>query len=177
MATLKQAKAMAKRLRSALAAREIDLSHSATLELIAAELGYDDWNIAVAKLDDESAEQVSFLRTIPILRIFDERKAREFYCDFLGFAVEFEHRFESNLPLYMEVKRAGLHLHLSGHHGDASPGSTVFVSMTGVHALHRELTDKNYGYGRPGVERASWGDVFEVHDPFGNRIRFCEMKA
>ena len=68
MATLKQAKAMAKRLRSALAAREIDLSHSATLELIAAELGYDDWNIAVAKLDDESAEQVSFLRTIPILR-------------------------------------------------------------------------------------------------------------
>ena len=29
----------------------------------------------------------------PILRIFDIAKAREFYLDFLGFAVDWEHRF------------------------------------------------------------------------------------
>ena len=31
---------------------------------------------------------------VPILRMFDEAKTREFYCDFLGFTVDWEHRFE-----------------------------------------------------------------------------------
>lgn len=31
---------------------------------------------------------VTFDSAIPILRMFDERKAREFYLDFLGFSVE-----------------------------------------------------------------------------------------
>lgn len=177
MPTIEQAKTMAKRLRSALAAREVNLPHSTALELIAAQLGYDDWNTAAANLDQETAADVYFICAIPILRIFDEAKAREFYCDFLGFAVQFEHRFEPNLPLYMEVSRADLRLHLSEHHGDASPGSTVFVPMRNIRALNRELIDKQYGYGRPGIERMPWGDVLEVHDPFGNRIRFCQQSA
>src|SRR5690606_27953261 len=73
---------------------------------------------------------------IPILRIFDEAKAREFYCEFLGFTVGFEHRFEAGLPLYMEVQRDALRLHLSEHHGDATPGSTVFVPLRGLEALY-----------------------------------------
>ena len=36
---------------------------------------------------------------IPILRIFAEDKAREFYLDFLGFTLEWEHRFEKNFPV------------------------------------------------------------------------------
>ncbi|WP_457818672.1 glyoxalase superfamily protein, partial [Staphylococcus aureus] len=50
---------------------------------------------------------------IPILRIFSVEKAREFYLDFLGFQVDWEHRFEPDLPLYMQVRRSGLTLHLS----------------------------------------------------------------
>jgi hypothetical protein len=123
------------------------------------------------------SDPVRFLRAIPILRSFDERKAREFYLDFLGFKVQFEHRFEPGMPLYMGVERAGLVLHLSEHHGDATPGSTVYVPMSGVHAYQRELIGKNYGYGRPGVEVQPWGDVLQVHDPFGNRIRFCEERG
>jgi catechol 2,3-dioxygenase-like lactoylglutathione lyase family enzyme len=38
----------------------------------------------------------------PILRIFDIDKAREFYVGFLGFEVQWEHRFGENFPLYME---------------------------------------------------------------------------
>ncbi len=41
----------------------------------------------------------------PILRIFDEAKAREFYVDFLGFSVDWEHRFGDNFPQYMQVSR------------------------------------------------------------------------
>jgi len=120
---------------------------------------------------------IAFQQTIPILRSFDEAKAREFYPGFLGFKVDWEHRFEPGLPLYMQVSRAGLQLHLSEHHGDASPGSTIFVRMTGIVEFQRELIAKNYGYGRPGLTHEDWGTMLETHDPFGNRIRFCENKA
>lgn len=33
-------------------------------------------------------------RPIPILRMFDEQKAREFYVGFMGFKVAWETRFE-----------------------------------------------------------------------------------
>jgi catechol 2,3-dioxygenase-like lactoylglutathione lyase family enzyme len=177
MPTIDQAKGMAKRLRSALAERQIEIPHTLSLELIAAELGHCDWNTAAASLTPSTTESISFRQTIPILRIFDVAKAREFYCDFLGFAVTMEHRFEPGMPLYMAVARAGLELHLSEHHGDASPGSTAFVWMEGISAFHTELISKQYGYGRPGVVRQPWGQQMEVHDPFGNRIRFCQKHS
>ena len=115
------------------------------------------------------------LQTIPILRIFDVDKAREFYVGFLGFTVDWEHRFDERAPLYMQVSRGGLVLHLSEHHGDACPGSTVFVRLTGIDEYHREIMAKGYGYMRPGVEVAPWNaKVMEVIDPFGNRLRFNE---
>lgn len=120
---------------------------------------------------------IALERIFPILRMFDEAKAREFYIDFLGFEVEWEHRFGENFPLYMQVSRAGMGLHLSGHHGDATPGSNIFVTMHGVHAFQRELAAKDHRYMKPGVEELPWGDVMEVTDPFGNRIRFCEQKS
>jgi hypothetical protein len=41
---------------------------------------------------------ISFQKTIPIFRIFDVAKAREFYVDFLGFSLDREHRFEEVGP-------------------------------------------------------------------------------
>lgn len=124
-----------------------------------------------------SLSEIGFERTFPIVRIFDEAKAREFYVDFLGFEVDWEHRFGDNFPLYMQVSRAGMGLHLSGHHGDATPGSNIFVTMRGVHAFQQELAAHDYRFMKPGVEELPWGDVMEVTDPFGNRIRFCEQKS
>lgn len=111
---------------------------------------------------------------IPIIRIFSEQKAKEFYLDFLGFTLEWEHRFEEGMPLYAQIRRSDLVLHLSEHHGDATPGSAIFVPITGIDALHGELIAKNYPYARPGVDTAPWGRVMQIADPFGNRIRFCE---
>lgn len=113
---------------------------------------------------------------IPILRIFSEAKAREFYVDFLGFTVEWEHRFDPALPLYMQVRRDDLVLHLSEHHGDATPGSTVFVRMDGIEELHAELNARQYSYARPGLQDNPWGTTMEVADPFGNRLRFSRSK-
>ena len=88
---------------------------------------------------------ISFGGVVPILRIFDIAKADEFYLGFLGFAVDWDHRFEPGLPLYRRVSRGGLVLHLSEHHGDGCPGARVRVATRGVEALHRELAGKRYG--------------------------------
>ncbi|MBD8603470.1 VOC family protein [Pseudomonas sp. CFBP 8771] len=174
MFSIEHAKQMAKTLRVALQAQGHDVSHSTALEMVARQLGHKDWNTASATLAPTASAVIGFDKAIPILRIFDEAKAREFYLDFLGFTVEFEHRFEADLPLYLGVERGNLQLHLSEHHGDCSPGSTVFVPMHGVEALRDELLAKRYGYGRPQIVEQGWGRLLEVHDPFGNRIRFCE---
>lgn len=118
---------------------------------------------------------ISFLRTVPILRIFSVEKAKEFYVEWLGFKIDWEHVFEVNMPKYIQISREKLVLHLSEHHGDACPGSTVFVEMLGVEEFHREISAKQYKYNRPGMELAPWkAKGFQVHDPFGNRIRFNE---
>jgi catechol 2,3-dioxygenase-like lactoylglutathione lyase family enzyme len=114
-------------------------------------------------------------KCIPILRIFDIEKAREFYLGFLGFKVEFEHRFNPDAPLYMGVSRDGCALNLSEHHGDGSPGASVRIAVSGIDAYHAELTGKNYRYYHPGIESMPWGArQMSVTDPFGNRIHFFE---
>jgi catechol 2,3-dioxygenase-like lactoylglutathione lyase family enzyme len=114
-------------------------------------------------------------QAIPIFRIFDVAKAKEFYVGFLGFRVDWEHRFDDTAPVYMQISRDGLVLHLTEHHGDCCPGSTVSVRTTGLDAYHREITGKGYRFMRPGVEVAPWNArVMEVIDPFGNRLRFNE---
>jgi catechol 2,3-dioxygenase-like lactoylglutathione lyase family enzyme len=114
-------------------------------------------------------------QTVPLLRIFDIARAREFYLDYLGFQLDWEHRFEPEAPVYMQVSRAGCVLHLTEHHGDCTPGSTVFLRVTGLERFHAEITAKGYRSLRPGIETAPWGArVMEVADPFGNRLRFNE---
>jgi uncharacterized glyoxalase superfamily protein PhnB len=120
---------------------------------------------------------VELERVVPILRIFSVEKAREFYLDFLGFTWDWEHRFGDNFPLYAQVSRSGLALHLSEHHGDACPGAAVMIHMTGIDAFHRELTAKDYRYYKPGLEDQPWGArTVSVQDPFGNRLTFSEPK-
>ncbi len=117
---------------------------------------------------------IEFRRTVPIFRIFDVAKAHEFYLGYLGCAVDWEHRHEPRMPLYTQVSRGGLVLHLSEHHGDATPGSAVFAEVRGVSALHAELTGKDYPFLRPGLERDADGTSLTLLDPFGNRLVLTE---
>ena len=179
------AKIMAKALRAELRSRQIELPHSTALEIVARQFGLNDWNVLAAKIGQGASavetaaaasdtEAIRFEPAAPIFRIFAEDKAREFYLDFLGFTLDWEHRFGDNFPLYAQVSRSGFILHLSGHHGDASPGATAFVAMQGVRAYRQELAASNYKHMKPGLEDLPWGQVMEVIDPFSNRIRFCE---
>jgi catechol 2,3-dioxygenase-like lactoylglutathione lyase family enzyme len=111
---------------------------------------------------------------IPILRMFDTERTFEFYVSFLGFTISWEHRFEEQLPLYVEVERDGVRLHLSEHHGDATPGSAVIIHVADAAALQRELVAREYRYARPGLEEQDWGLTVTVGDPAGNRLIFLQ---
>ena len=118
---------------------------------------------------------IQFGCVVPIFRVFSINKAREFYLDFLGFKVDWEHRFESAFPVYTQVSRDGLAFHLSEHHGDGTPGSRAYIYMTGVEELQREPTGKTYKYNRPGLQQQKWGmPELAVVDPFNNHIVFAE---
>lgn len=111
----------------------------------------------------------------PVLRIFDEAVARAFYIDFLGFQVDWEHRFEEHSPLYQQVSRGDCILHLSGHFGDACPGSAVRIETPGVGEFCEDLRAKNYKHSRPGCQKTPWGTLeTTIADPFGNRLMFWE---
>jgi catechol 2,3-dioxygenase-like lactoylglutathione lyase family enzyme len=117
-------------------------------------------------------------RVVPILRIFDRARAREFYVDFLGCTVDWTHTTGDDGPTYTQVSRGELVLHLSEHHGDGSPGVGVWVAATGVRELHAELTAKDYPFLRPGLCSSPGTDSPDMDDgvsmtlldPFGNRI-------
>ncbi|AWL05647.1 glyoxalase superfamily protein [Massilia oculi] len=114
----------------------------------------------------------------PILRVFDEAKAREFYVDYLGFTADWEHRFGPGMPLYLQVSRGDCVLHLSEHHGDCCPGAALRIEVDDVDGLHVELAAKHYGYARPGIENTPWETrELSVKDPFGNRLTFVHSTA
>ncbi len=179
MRTHLDAKAMAKSLRDSLERRKVSVSHSECLEIVARQFGVDSWNVLAASIASSQQEDdaIALRPAVPVLRIFSEEKAEEFYLDFLGFTLDWHHRFEDDLPLYAQISRSGLVLHLSAHHGDGTPGSTAYLWMTGIDAFQRELLSRPYGYARPGITDSPWARELEIADPFGNHLRFAETVA
>ena len=106
MRTFREAKQMARALRAELRERrQVEFTHSECLEVVARQFGFDNWNILAARIEKESDSRVvqRFLldgldigdprratsTTIPVLRIGDEKRALAYYCDFLGFTLDF----------------------------------------------------------------------------------------
>ena len=112
-------------------------------------------------------------KVVPVIRIFDEAKAREFYIDFLGFKLDWEHRFEADFPLYMQVSKDNCILHLSEHFGSGSAGILLNIEIDDIDAFNQVLLEKQYKYARPGVEDMPWGSrTMSISDPFGNKLVF-----
>lgn len=111
----------------------------------------------------------------PIFRIFDYNKTIEFYVDWLGFTIDWEHGQEGS-PIYMQVSLGDIVLHLSEHYGDCAPGARILIEdFTGVKEYHKKLIDSNYKFNKPGLCRPFYDTtLYEVEaiDPFGNRLTF-----
>ncbi len=115
---------------------------------------------------------------VPVLRIFDEAKAKEYYIDFLGFHLDWEHKYEENFPVFMQVSKDLCVINLSEHHGDACPGSVLRIETAALDDYRKLLHEKKYKYSRPGIEDTSYGHrEMRLGYPFGNRLIFFERKA
>lgn len=101
--------------------------------------------------------------------------ASGFYCDFLGFTWQWQHQFEPTLPVYAQLERGGTILHLSEHHGDASPGGAVMILVDDIATLHADLAARQHRNVRPVVETNPWGRTMTILDPFSNRLIFCQQ--
>ena len=119
---------------------------------------------------------MSLGKTIPILRSFDETKAKEFYLDFLGFNLDWEHRFEADFPLYMQVSKDSCVLHISEHHGDCCPGAALRIEIDNIENYQKQLQEKKHKNAKPGIQKMPWGSKdMAITDPFGNKIIFTSM--
>lgn len=168
MITVDEAQALAQVL-----AAQTDADHSDVLEAVAQVADLPDWATFVAAAGTQP-DAVAKQRVIPILRMFDHVLAREFYCDYLGFEWEWDHLYEPDLPVYAQVTRAGAVLHLTEHHGDATPGSGVMVVVPDLAAYRTCLLAKSHRNSRPGLQQNPWGQTMTILDPFGNRITFWQ---
>lgn len=119
----------------------------------------------------------SFEPAIPMLRVFDETLARDFYVGYLGFSWDWESRPGDSSPLYCQVSRGDLRLHLTGHFGDGTPGTHLFLPVQGLDDLQAELLAQHSPHSRPGIETVPWGRVLCVVDPFSNHLNFTDWSV
>lgn len=113
----------------------------------------------------------------PILRMHDVAVTKRFYLEYLGCALDWQDG-EGDRPIYMQVSRGALRLHLSSHHDDGTPGAAVLITTVGVADLHAELAAKEYPFLNPGIGPGPGGGLeVQLIDPASNRLRFYEPPA
>jgi catechol 2,3-dioxygenase-like lactoylglutathione lyase family enzyme len=189
--TFRDAKIMAKILRSELIhRRQVKLSHSECLEIVARQFGHDDWNVMAAKINELSTTSgagdtgpfSAATTTISVFRVFHVELAQAFYVDFLGFTFDWGGSSgEPGTPFYGQVSRHGTVLHLTEATYDPYPGSTVGIWVRGVDALNEAINARRSrvkilppAVWVPAPEDEGWARVMTISDPFGNSLRFME---
>ena len=182
MRTYLEAKAMAKSLRTALAAKDIELSHGECLELVSKQIGFDEWNMLSAKIALETGERnappeaagISMEPAIAVVQIASVSDAKRFYVDFLGFTADWGWPDnDGQRSLYAQISRSGVTLHLSTHGADRG-ATELLIRMSGLTTLHAELSTKPYPLPLNFRQTPDDRRELQVTDPFGNRLRFSE---
>lgn len=115
--------------------------------------------------------------SIPVLRMLDETKSREFYIDFLGYNVDWEHRFndDPSSPLYMQISHGESILHLNGHAESESPAAEVRIPVSRLREFCRFLCQKVKGDEKPEVVDPRYEGRptdMNLQDPSGNMLVF-----
>jgi catechol 2,3-dioxygenase-like lactoylglutathione lyase family enzyme len=112
-------------------------------------------------------------RVMPTLRITDYVRSKAFYVDSLGFQIDWEHRFEPHLPVFMQVSRDRLALFLSQHRGDCPVGGLVHFYVPDVDSCYAELQGKGVPVKETPNESLQGLRDMTVVDPDGNKLRIC----
>jgi len=97
-----------------------------------------------------ASETIQVASVVPILRMYDVAATIRFYVDYLGCSLDWQ-AGDGDRPVYLQVSRGGMTLHLSSHHDDGTPGTAVLVEVRNLDALHAELHQRGYPFLNPGV--------------------------
>jgi catechol 2,3-dioxygenase-like lactoylglutathione lyase family enzyme len=114
---------------------------------------------------------------IPLLHVSSAQAAEKFYCDRLGFCLEFSHRADSARPdpCYSGIARDGVWLHLSSFCGDGVSGGVANLLTDDVDALHAEFLAKGVEIDPAHPVNQTWGTgEMYVRDPDGDTLRFIQ---
>ena len=78
---------------------------------------------------------------VPLLHVSNAAAAVDFYCNKLGFGLQFQHRPDGveTDPCYMGISRDGVSMILSSFSGDGVVGGVVNLMIDDVDQLHREF--------------------------------------
>ena len=109
---------------------------------------------------------------VPILPTADAQRSARFYCDVLGFTQDWEHRFDEGFPLYVQVSRGTVSLHLN-EHGDANQSTSLCIGVRDVNAVYAELTGRGLKTDGPPEDRAYGVRDFSFMDPDGHHLVFA----
>ena len=115
-----------------------------------------------------------FKFAIPLLHVSSSAAAQNFYCQKLGFRLEFAHRGDEAKPdpCYMGITRDGIWLHLSTFSGDGVVGGVVNILVDEVDALHAEFVEKGVNIDLAPIDQ-TWGTrEMYVKDEDRNTLRF-----
>jgi len=127
-------------------------------------------------MTDQTNKNFEF-KAIPTFGITDYQTAVNFYVATLGFEINWEHRFTPTDPIYMQISKNGLVLHLSENKRFENK-VIIFVETKNLKAFHRELREKNPAFEIQDIVFTNWQTIqLEVQDPFGNLLRFNENIA
>ena len=116
--------------------------------------------------------------SIPVLRLHDETETRRFYLEFLGYSIDWEHRFtpeDPESPLYLQVRHDRSVFHLNGHADDQTPPAEVRIPVSDLPAFESELGHRPGNW--PTVEAVDPRDEgkktdLNLLDPSGNLLTF-----
>jgi predicted enzyme related to lactoylglutathione lyase len=133
------------------------------------------------QVDTAEASSLSSLEVVsvaPLLHISSVTEAKEFYLDFLGFKVDWEHRIEPGMPPQIQISRGSkLVLQLTKHRGCCSGTIVCILVSKGLEDFLEEIPARGCRYAKPELELGNWGErMVRVTDPFGNRFCFVEMR-
>ena len=109
----------------------------------------------------------------PQFRITNARRSLAFYVEGLGFAIDWEHRFEPGFPVFMQLSRNGQSIFLTEHAGDCKVGGAAYFVIADVDAYHNDVVAHGVVPTHP-PEDTPWGArEMLVTDPDGNRLRIA----
>ena len=112
-------------------------------------------------------------RVMPTLRMTSYARSNAFYVEGLGFQIDWEHRFEPNLPVFMQVSRDGMAFFLTEHKGDCPVGGLLHLYVADVDAWYVDFQGKGVSVVEPPNNDLRGVRMMTVLDPDGNKLRFC----